>query len=827
MTSQVKILLFVLAVLSPITIFSQTGPGGVGNATGTNGQPANALWLDAASLTGLSSGGKVSQWTDRSGNSRPASQATTANQPTYVTNVLNGQPVIRFDRGTSPQFLQITAAGTGNLVSGSRSVFLVAKANAGANASNRQGLFIAPLPNSGISFENSTNTRIVYEQFGAGGAYLQQKNNISGNTLGWYLINQMAFTSPTYTSIWNNLNGFANAGVGAAEPMRTYPDLVYLGRADFDWYLQGDMAEVIAYGTNVSNTQRIIVENYLSAKYGIAVASDFYTAHEASYIRDVQGIGTVDGTDKHSLASAGQGLVLGELNSSLNAANEFVFAGHNAAANGLTNSDSPQYYNRWQRSWYVQKTGAVDARLSFDFVQAGLTVPSNLGGNLASYRLFYRSAATGAFGIVTGVTPTLQGSGGIGFDLTNAQLASGYYTLGLVATPTFTWSPSAVTTDWNTAANWTEGIVPTSSGDVIVNACTICPVLNANTTINSVTLNTGANLTVGSYNLVTTGQTQLSYANLTSTGGQLTANSISATQATFAGNMTLQAASNTVSNFQGVTTFTGTVVINLSGNLNINAPAGQKCLFQENAVINLLAGPEAYEAGNIYVGGAYFKKDLTVNATCELANYQAFKVVCDGRFQVNASGNQNQSIGVYGRSAFKGVVAIDIAGTTTPDISFSYDATYPDSLVVFKDSIIVNKPAGSNSGIYFTGCRMDSTALVKVNSFYFGNMGFNKCVFARRSTPLTLSMPSDCGGLSLVSSVFEGETLVSSPSLLWVTNRFDSNTQITLLPLAPAATWSGTLYTGGNLYRKKITILNQTADKTIAMGQFLKDTITE
>ena len=57
-----------------------------------------ALWLDAADASTVTeSGGAVSQWDDKSGNSRHASQPTTAARPTWTANALNGLPVVTFD----------------------------------------------------------------------------------------------------------------------------------------------------------------------------------------------------------------------------------------------------------------------------------------------------------------------------------------------------------------------------------------------------------------------------------------------------------------------------------------------------------------------------------------------------------------------------------------------------------------------------------------------------------------------------------------------------------------------------------------------------------
>ena len=60
--------------------------------------PALALWLDADDASTITlNGSTVSQWNDKSGNSRNVSQATAANQPTLTASGLNGKPVLTFD----------------------------------------------------------------------------------------------------------------------------------------------------------------------------------------------------------------------------------------------------------------------------------------------------------------------------------------------------------------------------------------------------------------------------------------------------------------------------------------------------------------------------------------------------------------------------------------------------------------------------------------------------------------------------------------------------------------------------------------------------------
>jgi len=64
-----------------------------------------SLWLDAADASTITEvGGAVSQWNDKSGNSRHAVQATVANQPFYTaSSLINSKPAIDFttDRVTT------------------------------------------------------------------------------------------------------------------------------------------------------------------------------------------------------------------------------------------------------------------------------------------------------------------------------------------------------------------------------------------------------------------------------------------------------------------------------------------------------------------------------------------------------------------------------------------------------------------------------------------------------------------------------------------------------------------------------------------------------
>ena len=64
----------------------------------TPAQITTALWLDADSPSSITlNGSTVSQWNDKSGNGRHATQATAANQPAYSATGFNGKPAVAFD----------------------------------------------------------------------------------------------------------------------------------------------------------------------------------------------------------------------------------------------------------------------------------------------------------------------------------------------------------------------------------------------------------------------------------------------------------------------------------------------------------------------------------------------------------------------------------------------------------------------------------------------------------------------------------------------------------------------------------------------------------
>lgn len=93
------IVLYLLLTCLAVVAYAQPYPGGISADL--------EAWYDASALS-LSNNDPVASWTDMSGNGYNSTQANAANRPIFVENVINGQPVVRFDG--SDDYLQTVLA---------------------------------------------------------------------------------------------------------------------------------------------------------------------------------------------------------------------------------------------------------------------------------------------------------------------------------------------------------------------------------------------------------------------------------------------------------------------------------------------------------------------------------------------------------------------------------------------------------------------------------------------------------------------------------------------------------------------------------------------
>jgi hypothetical protein len=397
-------------------IHAQTGPGGVGAVDGSSGLE---LWIRgdtselfvSASAHATATGDAVVEWRDRSGNGRHAiaSSSPTDRRPLLRagTDGLNGHPVLRFD-GTNDFFR--TASISPALTQPFTLFTLSRKIGTATTALN-----VVDSRTSGTNtmtqgyWTNTTQARI----------------NAGSNLT-------LAITQTDFTILRGIFDGTssslaANGGTPATGSVGTRAvDGFTVGASrNSDGFLNGEIAEVIAYSGVLNTAERRIVENYLSARYGIAITGDLHAS--TTYLSDLIGIGR-DGGGTHT-SSRAAGLLLGD-DGFLVDDGDFVLAAHDGAENGETTYDIPSDVTaRWDRIWYVEKsaagTGSGDITLGFDLDEGGFTTSS---GDPSNYALLYRNGASGNFAAVT-ASATMVGDS-ILFDLPESSLSTGYYTLG-------------------------------------------------------------------------------------------------------------------------------------------------------------------------------------------------------------------------------------------------------------------------------------------------------------------------------------------------------------------------------------------------------------
>jgi len=434
-----KILMtFLILTISCIKVYSQSGPGGVGNTT------SNKLWLkgDGGAFTDLgvtqaTNGQQVRQWNDRSGNNNHATQNTAANRPLFKANSANGQPGLRF---TGDLF--IDGPSPGIAATSSYTYFIAFRDTSMVNGGIGDG-------NGSFILDRTTATNnLVSLKAVTGNLYGFQKRNDAGGGLGGPLSTTVINTNnkiiemrrvfnTNYQLIYNgNLETTLTAGDGNTTPPnpRIGRHATIAGNG-----IRGFINEFIIYDFALNTAQTNIVNNYLASKYNITMsANDFYagdTPGNGNFDLWVAGIGQVDASNTHTIfdPSASQGLGF-TYRSGFNDG-DYVLTGHGLAVNNNIYTDisvvsGGPVLARWERIWYIDVTNTgsnILTDLTFDLSDAGFTGTPTTATN---YVLLYRAVNSGNWTIVA------NGSSVAGDQITFSNFPftgnseDGFYTIG-------------------------------------------------------------------------------------------------------------------------------------------------------------------------------------------------------------------------------------------------------------------------------------------------------------------------------------------------------------------------------------------------------------
>jgi hypothetical protein len=397
MKTNIILLFLVLSINS----FSQSGPAGVGSSS------SNILWTRSEDLSSLSNGDRISTWTDNSGNSNDLTQGTSAYQPEYVTNVQNGFPVVRFNQTNG----RIRKTSFSDFPTSAITAFVVNKNNSESN----DGIlsYATSSANGGNDFLIYNSDNIAIYRDNANVASSQSSNNnawhiidvswtSSGGGVELWKDNASAFTS----TLSNGVNITSGGCLAIAGEQDAVDGNYVSGQAHF-----GDFLEIIVYNTELNSAQRIIVGNYLAAKYDLTISNDFY-AYRSTHSHELAGIGRYDASNTHTAAQSG-GMITVDNASAMTTDGEYLlFAHDDGSIASWSSTGSPYNTQKVAREWCFDETGdvgTIDITLHEDdlpalpsgYTKYGIMIDSD--GDYTSGAAVYELSASGSDYKVTGV----------------------------------------------------------------------------------------------------------------------------------------------------------------------------------------------------------------------------------------------------------------------------------------------------------------------------------------------------------------------------------------------------------------------------------------
>jgi hypothetical protein len=214
-----------------------------------------AMWLDAADSTTITIATGVSQWNDKSGNARNATQANSANQPAVISGALNGKNVIRFDG--SNDFLDFNGSF---FASTSYSIYAVITRRTSSTTYWLGGSGSNTNENLILGFGNNTTA-----------TYAQYLNDLTGTVAGYTVPVADLFGYVLNTSVGRILyrNGAVLNSNGTTTALTSFAGS-RLGNFSTGsiWY-NGDLSEVVATTSILSTSDGQKMEGYLAWKWGL------------------------------------------------------------------------------------------------------------------------------------------------------------------------------------------------------------------------------------------------------------------------------------------------------------------------------------------------------------------------------------------------------------------------------------------------------------------------------------------------------------------------------------------------------------------------------
>jgi len=435
-----------IIVLFPFLGFTQTGPAGVG------AHASNVLWLKSESIESAD-GLNITTWTDKSGHSNDFTQPTSSLTPISQTLEINGYTAVRFNKTNG----RIRKTGFNDFPSSELTILFVNKNN-GETSDGIISYAVAGSDNEYLLYNsNSINPHINGPSIGGTGV------DINDNT--WHIVNTNWRNSDGDVETWKDgVREAYTSGIQVGQTLTNGGCFALAGEQDAvdNSYSSGQahfgfFTELIVYNTYVNKAQLIILNNYLSAKYGLNLGlKDIYNEDNnanGDFDHEVAGIGRTNASNIHDDAQ-GTGIVR-ILNPTNLGNNEFLIWGHDSGLKSfITSTNIPANISyRLDQVWRVSEVdtlgsainvGSVDMRFdlsdvcNYDSVsqlvllidtdndgsfsdETPITSPTDLGSSIFEFSGISGLTNNSRFtlGLDCSYRPTQIGPGGVGTYLEN------------------------------------------------------------------------------------------------------------------------------------------------------------------------------------------------------------------------------------------------------------------------------------------------------------------------------------------------------------------------------------------------------------------------
>lgn len=224
-----------------------------------------AIWLDANTLV-LADTNPVVTWFDQSVNGNDVTQADAGKRPIYRTNQINGLPAVDFpgvdEYLAAPD--DVTLRPTGN-----HSFFVVMSIDTTPSGINYLLAGKNKLTEGGVAWYLANGAPYFVESVYDGATIQNFSSSPAVTPTTWYLV-ETIFDGTEYKLYHNGVLKVTLPGNPAG---MTVNNPFYVGGESTDSWLDGKIAELVMYTTDLSTDQRQQLEQYFARKYALDIGA--------------------------------------------------------------------------------------------------------------------------------------------------------------------------------------------------------------------------------------------------------------------------------------------------------------------------------------------------------------------------------------------------------------------------------------------------------------------------------------------------------------------------------------------------------------------------